>query len=196
MKGKHRIVIQNKRIRYDIEVERNITIIRGDSATGKTVLVEMVREFQENGATSGIELDCDKKCAVLYGQAWNLQLSAMQDSIIFIDEGNRFAATDEFAALIQKTDNYYIIVARESLPALPYSVEEIYGIRNSGKYGSLKRTYNELYHLYGKQDYFTKLLSGRTVDTFMKYTKRILNPFYLQKNIESKILQVMEWIKI
>lgn len=56
MKGKYRIVVQNKRIRYDIEIKRNITIIRGDSATGKTVLVEMIREFQENGAASGVEL--------------------------------------------------------------------------------------------------------------------------------------------
>lgn len=153
MKGKYRIIVQNKRIRYDIEIERNITIIRGDSATGKTVLVEMIREFQENGAASGVELECEKNCAVLYGQTWKAQLSMLQDSIIFIDEGNNFVGTDEFAAMIQKTDNYYVIVVRESLPNLPYSVEEIYGIRNSGKYGSLRRTYNELYHLYGKEDY-------------------------------------------
>lgn len=44
-----------------------------------------------------------------------------------------------------------LLVAREGLATLPYSVEEIYGIRDSGKYGSLKRTYNELYHLYGEQ---------------------------------------------
>ena len=320
MKGKYRIIIQNKRIRYDIEIERNITIIRGDSATGKTVLVEMIREFQENGTASGIELECEKKCAVLYGQTWKAQLSVMKDSIIFIDEGNSFAGTKEFAAFIQKTDNYYVIVARESLPSLPYSIEEVYGIRNSGKYGSLKRTYNELYHLYGMQDYthpvkpdmvitedsnsgfqffsdvceksgkvcvsaygksnvfttalsckeeeiliiadgaafgsemekmvkllevddrfhlylpesfewlilksnllsdtdlkdileepylyiessenfsweryFTKLLISRTSDTYMKYTKRVLNPFYMQSNIEAKILQELEQIEL
>lgn len=154
MIGKYQIIIQNKRIRYEFVIKRNITIIRGDSATGKTVLVEMIREFEENGIASGIELTSEKKCAVLSGQTWKVQLSAIQDSIVFIDEGNNFVGTKEFAAYIQHTDNYYVIVARESLSALPYSVEEIYGIRNSGKYGSLKRTYNELYHLYGKQDYY------------------------------------------
>lgn len=37
--------------------------------------------------------------------------------------------------------------------SLPYSVDEIYSIRNYGKYGTLKRTYNEFYHLYQLTDY-------------------------------------------
>ena len=43
MKGRHRVIIQNKRVKYDFEVRRNITVIRGDSATGKTTLVEMIQ---------------------------------------------------------------------------------------------------------------------------------------------------------
>ena len=112
MKGKCRIVIENKRIRYDFEIKRNITLIRGDSATGKTILVEMVREFDENGTDSGINLKCEKKCTALSGRNWEASLSVIQDSIVFIDEGNRFVASREFAAYIQKTDNYYVIVAR------------------------------------------------------------------------------------
>lgn len=57
--------------------------------------------------------------------------------------------TEEFAGEIQKTDNYYVIVTRESLPTLPYSVEEIYGIRTSGKYGTLKQSYHGFYRIYG-----------------------------------------------
>ena len=148
MRGTHRIIVQNKRIRYDFEIKRNITIIRGDSATGKTTLVDMIREHFENGSASAVDLICDKECAVLDGRTWAGQLSMMKDSIVFIDEGNEFVMSDDFAAAIQETDNYYVIVTREGVPSLPYSVEEIYGIRNSGKYGTLKRTYNELYHLY------------------------------------------------
>ncbi len=148
MKGTHRIIVQNKRIRYDFEIKRNITIIRGDSATGKTALVDMIREHYENGAASGVELTCDKECTVLDGRTWAGQLSMMKDCIVFIDEGNDFVMSDDFAAAIQDTDNYYVIVTREGIPSLPYSVDEIYGIRDSGKYGTLKRTYNEFYHLY------------------------------------------------
>lgn len=50
MKGIHRVVVQNKRIRYDFELRRNLTVLRGDSATGKTTLIEMIQEFINNGA--------------------------------------------------------------------------------------------------------------------------------------------------
>jgi len=49
-----------------------------------------------------------------------------------------------------ETDNYYVIATRSSLFALPYSVKEIYGIRNRGgnKYQGTKRLYSEFYQLY------------------------------------------------
>ena len=67
MKGIHRVIIQNKRIRYDFELSRNLTILRGDSATGKTTLIEMVQDYVDNGVNSSIELHCDKLCYVLEG---------------------------------------------------------------------------------------------------------------------------------
>ena len=76
-------------------------------------------------------------------------LGTMHDSIIFIDEDNEFLPTDEFARAVRESDNYYVIVTREGLPNLPYSVEEIYGVRESKKYASLKHVFNEFYHIYG-----------------------------------------------
>ena len=80
MKGLHRVIIQNKRIRYDFALQRNLTILRGDSATGKTALIDMVREYTNNGAASSIELTCDKTCQVLEGSTWQGQLSVIKDS--------------------------------------------------------------------------------------------------------------------
>lgn len=153
MKGKHRVVVSTKHLKYDFELKRNLTIIRGDSATGKTTLVDMVREYVNNPSGTPVELVCDKKCYVLEGALWKGQLSEISDSIIFIDEGNEFIRTVEFAETIQKTDNYYVIASRESLSTLPYSIEEIYGIRTSGKYGTLKQKYHEFYHIYGIDSY-------------------------------------------
>ncbi len=152
MKGKHRIIISTKRLKYDFELRRNLTIIRGDSATGKTTLVEMIQDYINNPSGTPVELHCDKNCYVLEGALWKEQLSGISDGIVFIDEGNWFIKSVEFASLIQQTDNYYVIISRESLPTLPYSVEEIYGIRTSGKYGSLKQVYHEFYRIYGEVD--------------------------------------------
>ena len=148
MKGIHRIIVQNKRIRYDFEVKRNITILQGDSATGKMTLIDMIQEYMDQGKASMIDLQCDKRCGVIGGSTWQGQLSQFTDSIIFIDEGNDFILSNEFASIIQKTDNYYVIVSREGLPNLPYSVEEIYGIHSSGKYGQVKQCYQTFYHIY------------------------------------------------
>ena len=153
MKGKHRVVVSTKRLKYDFELRRNLTIIRGDSATGKTTLIDMIQDYVNNPSGTPVELICDKKCFVLEGALWKEQLSGISDSIIFIDEGNEFITTVDFADKIQKTDNYYVIVTREALPALPYSVEEIYGIRTSGRYGTLKQSYHEFYRIYGTDTY-------------------------------------------
>lgn len=148
MKGIHKVVVGTKHLKYEFELRRNLTIIRGDSATGKTTLVDMIRTHMNDGESGPVTLNCDKSCYVVEGNLWKGQLDNIQDSIVFIDEGNEFVKTKDFARAIQQTDNYYVIVTREGLPALPYSVEEVYGIRTSGKYGTLKRSYHSFYRIY------------------------------------------------
>lgn len=149
MKGKYLITIKNNVLQYQFEIRRNITIIKGDSATGKTTLIDMIREYYDNGEQSGVTLHCKKTCVVLEGRQWKVLLENIHDSIVFIDEGNQFITSDEFSTVLKQSDNYYVIVTREALPNLPYSVDEIYGIKSSGKYGSLQQTYQEFYRIYG-----------------------------------------------
>lgn len=153
MKGKYSVVVGNNVLQYKFEIKRNITIIKGDSATGKTTLVDMIREYYDNGEQSGVTLQCDKQCVVLEGRQWKVLLENINDSIVFIDEGNAFVTSYDFANAVKNSDNYFVIVTRESLPALPYSAEEIYGIKSSGKYGTLQKTYQEFYHIYSNQEY-------------------------------------------
>lgn len=148
MKGIHHIIVQNARLKYEFDIKRNITILKGDSATGKTTLVEMIQEYLIDGVDSGVNLSCDVPCRVLTGNLWKEQLAEAQNSIVFIDEGNRFVKSSEFAQAIRKTSNYYVIVTRENLEMLPISVDEIYGIRSSGKYGTLLPVYHEFYRIY------------------------------------------------
>ena len=74
MKGKHKIEVRSGRVVFTIELERNITILRGDSATGKTTLVEMLQAYETYGRQSGVTVSCDKPCRVLSGVNWELQL--------------------------------------------------------------------------------------------------------------------------
>lgn len=153
MKGKYSIKVSNVRLQYKLSVNRNITILRGDSATGKTTLIDMIFSYQINGKSSGVTVQCDKACVVLTAMNWQENLNAIHDSIVFIDEGGEFVLSREFAQKIQDTDNYYVIATRSSLFALPYSVKEIYGIKNKAgnRYQGTKRLYSEFYRLYNDE---------------------------------------------
>ena len=111
-------------------------------------MISMIQEYLVNGPDSGVELSCEVQCRVLTGNLWKEQLKRISNTIVFIDEGNAFVKSTEFASEIKKTDNYYVIVTRESLETLPISVDEIYGIRSSKKYGVLTPVYHEFYHIY------------------------------------------------
>ena len=149
MKGKYSILVQNNRLRYEFTIFRNITIIRGDSATGKTTLLDLLAAYYRDGEGSGVIVRCEVPCVVIGGQHWRESLAPIHCSIVFIDECNSFVKSEDFAVSVKESDNYFVIVTRDDLPNLPYSVNEIYGIRKSNKYAGLKQVYNELYQVYG-----------------------------------------------
>lgn len=153
MKGLHKVIVQNNRLHYEFEIKRNITIIQGNSATGKTTLINMLRQAENLGESSGIDISCDVPCRVLEGRNWKVILENISESIIFIDEENTFINTEEFASAIQGTDNYYVLITRENLYNLPYSVEEIYGLYSSGKYQNTRKIYQQMYRIYSGENF-------------------------------------------
>ncbi len=74
MKGKYHITVQNNRLRYEFDIKRNIRIIKGDSATGKTTLYSMIALAARLGESSGVEVRCEKKHRTLDELDWKLLL--------------------------------------------------------------------------------------------------------------------------
>jgi hypothetical protein len=150
MIGIHHVEAKNRDAVFKFDLYRNITIVRGDSGTGKSTLFDMVSDYTRLKEASGVNISCDKECVALIDTDWKNQLNSVRDSIVFIDEGGSYLKTKEFAEAIKNTDNYYVIFNRESLHELPYSVEEIYEIKASGKYHSLKKIYksNDRHYYY------------------------------------------------
>ncbi len=147
MTGRHEVIVRTRRLQYKFTLERNLTILKGNSATGKSTLIDMVYSHELNGTSSGVELLCDKECHVLTPQNWQLSLSVIKDSIVFLDEECSFVRTPEFSKLAQESDNYYVIATRVPLPNLPISVTEIYEIKNDtarkiSKYQGTRRLYS------------------------------------------------------
>ena len=46
MVGKYEIEVYNNKVHYFLTIKRNITILQGDSATGKTELIRLIQECQ------------------------------------------------------------------------------------------------------------------------------------------------------
>ncbi len=206
MKGKHRIVVSTKRQKYEFELRRNLTILRGDSATGKTTLIEMIQDHENDPLGSPVELISDKKCYVLEGALWKEQLAGITDSIVFIDEGNTFVKAEEFAGVIQNTDNYYVMRLMESrkniVLYLPESFEWLIlsagVLKNAAMEKILKNPseYVESRNYFSWARFFTALLIEETKGTYLAYFKRNLNPVYLNESIKTAILSQMKKIKI
>ncbi len=150
MKGTHRILIENDHVQYDFTIRRNITLLQGDSATGKTSLLDILRQYSQRGAGSGVSLQSDKRCVVYGGpnDNWESVIKSEKDSIIFIDEDYTFIFSKDFAECIKNTDNYYVLISRRPIKELPYSTKEIFGIRTSGRYHFPEKIYNEFYPIY------------------------------------------------
>lgn len=153
MKGIQTIKISNRDASFKFSLYRNITIVRGDSGTGKTTLFDMVADYTRLKSASGVNISSEKNCVALVDLDWKNQIGNISDSIVFVDEGFADLKTPEFAEVIRETDNYYVFFTRDSLHNLPYSVEEIYEIKTSGKYHTFKKIFKaSKTHCFGRSD--------------------------------------------
>lgn len=213
MRGSHRIIVESKKVKYDFTIKRNITILTGDSGSGKTVLIDLIHDYRRYGSDSGVFLSCDCECRTIDNEDWERQIKEISNSIIFIDEGNRFLTSKRFAELVQQSDNYFVLATREKLPMLPYSVNEIYGFRKSGKFHEARQKYNEIYHLYGEiseqdvvapefvitedsnsgYDFFKELSKQKSIPCISAYGKsNIIKSLQESENIDGTRLVIVD----
>ena len=87
MKGIQHIEVSNRKVKFKLDLIRNITIIRGESGTGKTTLYNMISDYTRLKESSGVNLSSEKPCVALMDMDWQNQLSNTRDSLVFIDEG-------------------------------------------------------------------------------------------------------------
>lgn len=133
VKGIQKVHIENARASFDFQLHRNITVVRGKSASGKTTLCEMVADHVRRAEQSGIRITSSHPCTTLFSPDWESELERIQDSIIFIDEGAKYICSEAFARALQHSSNYFVLFTRENLYELPYGATEIYEIAMVGR---------------------------------------------------------------
>ncbi len=141
METTHDIVVNNKRgVQFKFSIHRKFTIIRGDSATGKTTFFQMISDAAST-RVSGVTVSCDVPVRPLNESGYLLELQMESNRIYVVDEDFGALKSKEFAKALLQSNNCFILITRESLPTIPYSYKEIYGIKTSGKFHSLERIY-------------------------------------------------------
>ena len=180
MKGKYTVKISNSRVSYTLDLERNITILTGESGIGKTALIRLVQNYEDAGKQSGVTVQCKASCRTIGSDdGWESRLQTIHNSIIFIDEGRRFLKSQAFASAVEGNDNYFVLITRESLPQLPYSVRSILTLRNTTRRGS--KHYTRAYERFDFVNRFSDVMSHADIliaedsnaglDAFQKLTE-------------------------
>ena len=159
MKGNIRVVVSTKKLRYELNLRRNITILQGDSASGKTTLIQIISDYQSGRTGPGTEIVCDRKCIVLAGDAESaiMRLKTLTEAVVFVDEQERFLYSKAFSEAVLASGCYFVFVTRDGLNMLPYSVNEIYYLKNSGYYQNTRQVYNSMYQVYPEAEMNKKI---------------------------------------
>ena len=152
MTGTYHVKISSKNMTYEFDIHRNITIIRGESATGKSTMLDLITIYNRHKGSEPckVTVSCSKRC-VAFTDVDSLydDIDKLRDCIVFIDECEGINADAErFINRIKGSDNYYVLVTREVMEWIPYSIEEIYRIKKSNRYGTTSAVYNQLDRIY------------------------------------------------
>jgi len=149
MKGKYEIEISNRRMTFQLEIERNVTVIKGNSGTGKTTLIRMLLGYLEQGKRSGIHVKTNGNVALsVFTQLthWDSELERLHETIIFIDESVDYIYTKAFQMTFMHSDNYLVVISRSGkFNHLPYAINSIYELRTIQQQNM---TFTKMYHFY------------------------------------------------
>jgi hypothetical protein len=147
VKGELKVSVRNRRNSYVFTLRRNITVLTGNSGTGKTTLYDMIREYAELGKSSGVTISAPCPVVALEGKNWELELENTENSIVVVDEDNWFLRSEAFARAVRRSSNYFLLITRQYLHQLPYSVTEIYKVVGN-KNKRFEPIYTDIDHMY------------------------------------------------
>lgn len=142
MKGSVLIKVYSDKIGYEFTITRKITVITGDSGTGKSIMVQMLRDSKDE--TLDIKNESSATCITVNSDDWERELMGVHDSVVFIDEFVTDFTSKEFAKYVSKSSNYFVLITREPLKQLAYSVKEVYNMTLDQKCSKLNRVYNTI----------------------------------------------------
>lgn len=125
-----KIVVNSKKCQYELNIHGKYSIIAGDSGTGKTTFYKMVMLWESGNAA--IKVSCDHELHSVAINEGSHFLETHVGCVIVIDENCKLLKDPEIASILQKSNNYFILITRKEIDYLPISVDSYYSMSIKG----------------------------------------------------------------
>jgi predicted ABC-class ATPase len=120
-------------IKIDIPINAKVTIISGDSATGKTKMINTLSSLLQTHEIIESSVDNDDIIVVKDMQSYKLLLHASYEyKVIFMD---KFDLTNfkESIPFIENSKNWFVLCAHRQLPSCGWDKDSILEMHHNGK---------------------------------------------------------------
>lgn len=126
MTGSYDVEVWNSRVKFKLHISDKITILGGDSGTGKTTLISMISKYDKYGENSGITIKSEVPCMAM---DTSFADDIHNDTIVFIDEDEEalmngkiqeaFIDIKKRASIkreeLKEADVYIVVVTRDAI---------------------------------------------------------------------------------
>lgn len=165
-----KVIVDAIKLKYDLDIENKLTIISDLSATGKTTLLNLVEEY--NNQSGIVEIKSELPCYVINSELISESSILKNKYVFFIDEDMEFIKTYEFYKIIMESEGYFVIVGRNPEIFLDYSIDSIFTIKLNEGVHKLENKYNirELSYKYCKNN-LKKMVNEGSGSGFEFYDK-------------------------
>lgn len=184
MKGIRKFQLSSKNILFDIELHRNVTVIRDDGATYKTMFCNMLRAARVKG--SGVHLrSYQTEVLCLTDQEFNADNLAQyknRDTILVFDESSSCIRTTAFREAIESTGCYFILITRNRCDCFGMSMKELYEFSYSDSVDLSKRVIS-MHQLYEDDCYGILSNQSQVITEDSNAGKQFFNRAYGQEHV-------------
>lgn len=133
------IKIKSDLMNYEMKFEHTLNIVKGYSATGKTLFFKIIDARNDSGSY----IYSNYKFIHLNSEIVKTGITLNDDYVYLMDESDGII-DKEIIELINSNKYKFILFTRElSLNQISYGIDQIYEFKRSGKYNILKRMYED-----------------------------------------------------
>jgi hypothetical protein len=152
-------------------IKSKITIIRGNSGTGKTSMLRFI-SASFSGSSAWI-INCKLPCYVIENTNldWDVAFRTRHNTIFMLDESFDYLVSEYFSKCVNESDNYFLIISRSPLKMLNYGIDSIYELTYSNRLWKLEKEYH-LETDYQKPDLIITEVSGSGYQFFKAISEK------------------------